>query len=78
MLTQSPNVITLTNDRFFTTAYDTTYGDITLTDVYDSIDAVITKLELMKLHGTFEECETLTIKCREVTDNKVLSPDIIE
>lgn len=53
----------------FTTAYDTTYGD-TLTDVFDSIDAVITKLQLMKLHGTFEECETFTIKCQEVTDNK--------
>ena len=52
----------------FTFEYDTTYGD-TLVSVFDSIDAVITRLKLMKLHGTFEECETVKITCAEVVDN---------
>lgn len=52
----------------FTFAYDTSCGD-TLVSVFDSIDAVITRLELMKLHDNFDECESVTIRCEEIVDN---------
>ena len=48
--------------------YETNYGD-TLVSVYDSLDAVITRLELMKLHDTFDECESIKIDCQELVDN---------
>ena len=53
----------------FTFQYETNYGD-TLVSVFDSIDAVITRIELMKLHGSFDECESIKIDCQEVVDNK--------
>lgn len=52
----------------FTFEYDTCAGD-TLVSVYDSLEAVITRLELMKLHDNFEEFETIKITCAEVVDN---------
>ena len=52
----------------FTFQYETSYGD-SLVSVFDSIDAVITRLELMKLHDSFEECESIKIDCQEVVDN---------
>lgn len=52
----------------FTFAYDTCCGD-SLVSVFDSIDAVITRLELMKLHDNFDECESVTIRCEEIVDN---------
>ena len=52
----------------FTFQYETSYDD-TLVSVCDSIDAVITRLELMKLHDSFEECESIKIDCQEVVDN---------
>ena len=52
----------------FTFEYDTCCGD-TLVSVFDSLDAVITRLKLMQLHGTFDECETVKITCAEVVDD---------
>ena len=52
----------------FTFQYETNCGD-TLVSVFDSIDAVITRLELMKLRGTFEQYETVKITCAEVVDD---------
>ncbi len=52
----------------FTFAYDTNCGD-TLVSVFDSLDAVITRLEMMKLHDNFDECESVTIRCEEIVDN---------
>ena len=52
----------------FTFQYETSYGD-SLVSVFDSIDAVITRLELMKLHDSFEDCESIKIDCQEVVDN---------
>jgi len=52
----------------FTFEYDTCCGD-TLVSVFDSLDAVITKLKLMQLHGTFDEFETVKITCSEVVDD---------
>lgn len=52
----------------FTFSYDTCCGD-SLVSVFDSLDAVITRLELMKLHDNFDECESVTIRCEEVVDN---------
>ncbi len=52
----------------FTFEYDTCCGD-TLVSVFDSIDAVITRLKLMQLHGTFDECESVKITCAEVVDD---------
>ena len=52
----------------FTFAYDTNCGD-TLVSVYDSLDAVITRLELMKVHDNFDECESFTVRCEEIVDN---------
>ena len=52
----------------FTFQYETCCGD-TLVSVFDSIDAVITRLKLMQLHNNFDEFETVTINCREVVDN---------
>jgi len=55
-------------NNVYTFEYVTCCGD-TLVSVFDSIDAVITRLKLMKLHNTFEECETIKITCAEVVDN---------
>ena len=52
----------------FTFQYDTCCGD-TLVSVYDSLDAVITRLKLMQLHNNFDECESFTVRCEEVVDN---------
>ena len=52
----------------YTFEYDTCCGD-TLVSVFDSLDAVITRLKLMQLHNTFDECETVKITCAEVVDN---------
>ena len=52
----------------FTFSYETNTGD-TLVSVFDSIDAVITRLELMKLHDNFDEYESVTIRCEEIVDN---------
>ena len=52
----------------FTFQYKTNCGD-TLVSVFDSIDAVITRLELMKLHDNFDEYESIKIDCQEVVDN---------
>lgn len=52
----------------FTFAYDTNCGD-TLVSVFDSLDAVITRLKLMKVHNNFDECESVTIRCEEIVDN---------
>ena len=52
----------------FTFQYETNCGD-TLVSVFDSIDAVITRLELMKLHDNFDEYESIKIDCQEVVDN---------
>ena len=52
----------------FTTEYETCCGD-TLTEVYDSIDAVITKLKLMQVHGTFDEHESFTIRYQQIVDD---------
>ena len=42
--------------------YETNYGD-TLVSVFDSLDAVITRLKLMQLHDSFDECESIKIDC---------------
>ena len=65
--TITSSVITPRNERF-TFQYETNYGD-TLVSVFDSLDAVITRLELMKLHDTFDECESIKIDCQELVDN---------
>ena len=52
----------------FTFQYETCCGD-TLVCVFDSLDAVITRLKLMQLHNTFDECESFTVRCEEVVDN---------
>ena len=52
----------------FTFQYETNCGD-TLVSVFDGLDAVITRLKLMQLHGTFDECESITVRCEEVVDN---------
>ena len=48
--------------------YETNYGD-TLVSVFDSLDAVITRLKLMQLHDSFDECESIKIDCQELVDN---------
>ena len=52
----------------FTFQYETCCGD-TLVSVYDSLDAVITRIKLMQLHGNFDEHESFTVRCEEVVDN---------
>ena len=52
----------------FTFQYETNCGD-TVVSVFDSLDAVITRLKLMQLHNSFDEFETVIINCQEVVDN---------
>ena len=52
----------------FTFQYETNCGD-TLVSVYDSLDAVITRIKLMQLHNNFDECESIIVRCEEVVDN---------
>ena len=56
----------------FTFQYETNCGD-TLVSVFDSLDAVITRLKLMQAHGTFDEYETVKIDCQEVVDNNEMT-----
>ena len=53
----------------FTFQYETCCGD-TLVSVFNSLDAVITRLKLMQLHNNFDEFETVTINCQEVVDDE--------
>ena len=52
----------------FTFQYNTCCGD-TLVSVFDSLDAVITKMKIMQLHNSFDDCESITIDCQELVDN---------
>ena len=52
----------------FTFQYETCCGD-TLVSVYDSLDAVITRIKLMQLHDNFDEHESFTVRCEEILDN---------
>ena len=38
--------------------------------VYDSLGAVMNRLEISKLHDNFDVDETMTIECMEVTTEK--------
>ena len=38
--------------------------------VYDSLRGVMNRLEISDLHGNFDEGETFTIECMEVTSEK--------
>lgn len=39
-----------------------------MVDVFDSLEAVRARLELMDMHQSFDEYETITIRCQELTD----------
>ena len=52
----------------FTFQYETCCGD-TLVSVFDSLDAVITRLKLMQLHDNFDDCESVHIRCGEIVDS---------
>ena len=50
--------------------YKTEWSD-ELISVYDSLRGVMNRLEISDLHGNFDEGETFTIECMEVTSEDV-------
>lgn len=42
-----------------------------MVSVYDSLRGVLHRLEISDLHGNFDEGETFTIECMEVTSEEV-------
>lgn len=47
--------------------YRTEYSDSDMVSVYSNLRAVMNRLEISDLHGNFDEGETMTIECMEVT-----------
>ncbi len=47
--------------------YRTEYSDSDMVSVYTNLRAVMNRLEISDLHGNFDEGETMTIECMEVT-----------
>jgi hypothetical protein len=49
--------------------YKTEWSD-DMISVYDSLRGVMNRLEISDLHGNFDEGETFTIECMEVTSEE--------
>ncbi len=47
--------------------YRTEYSDSDMITVYSNLRAALNRLEISDLHGNFDEGETMTIECMEVT-----------
>ena len=47
--------------------YRTEYSDSEIVTVYSNLRAALNRLEISDLHGNFDEGETFTIECMEVT-----------
>jgi hypothetical protein len=47
--------------------YRTAYECTEMVTVYSSLEAVMNRLEISKLHDNFDVDETMTIECMEVT-----------
>ena len=47
--------------------YRTEYSDSDMVSVYENLRGVMNRLEISDLHGNFDESETMTIECMEVT-----------
>ena len=45
----------------------TEYSDSDMITVYSNLRAALNRLEISDLHGNFDEGETMTIECMEVT-----------
>lgn len=50
--------------------YSTEYDSNEMVSVYSNLRAVLNRLEISDLHGNFDEGETMTIECMEVTSEE--------
>jgi len=50
--------------------YRTAYDCSEMVSVYSNLQAVLHRLEISNLHDNFEQDETMTIECMEVTSEK--------
>ena len=50
--------------------YSTAYGGEDMIQVYSNLQGVLNRLEISNLHGNFDEDETMTIECMEVTSEE--------
>ena len=50
--------------------YRTAWDGTELVSVYSSLRGVLNRLEISDLHGNFDEDETFTIECMEVTSEE--------
>ena len=50
--------------------YRTAYDGNELVSVYSTLRGVLNRLEISDLHGNFDEDETFTIECMEVTSEE--------
>ncbi len=47
--------------------YQTEYSDNEMVSVFSNLRAAMNRIEISDLHGNFDEGETMTIECMEVT-----------
>ena len=50
--------------------YRTAYDGTEMVSVYSTLRGVLNRLEISDLHGNFDEDETFTIECMEVTSEE--------
>ena len=50
--------------------YRTEYSDSDMVSVFNTLRGVMNRLEISDLHGNFDEGETFTIECMEVTSEE--------
>ena len=50
--------------------YRTEYDSNEMVSVYSNLRGVLNRLEISDLHGNFDEDETITIECMEVTSEE--------
>ena len=50
--------------------YSTAYSDGDIIQVYSNLRGVLNRMEIMDLHDNFDEDETVTIECMEITSEE--------
>ena len=50
--------------------YSTAYSDGDMIQVYSNLRGVLNRMEIMDLHDNFDEDETVTIECMEITSEE--------
>ena len=56
--------------KVYVLRYSTAYSDGDMIQVYSNLRGVLNRMEIMDLHDNFDEDETVTIECMEITSEE--------